>query len=384
LATAVFLLSVGVACAQIRRLPPTDVRTASAESPDLGGAPDLLKSDDREDSAGMPRWSPTRLSRLESPSTGDLESPLRTAIGGEEPTPRLASYPHVLSQPILSDVSRQLSNTPGKVVARKDGFFQKAVFTGAWLARMGDDGLGMYELELYGLGGLPAPNRNFPLLITPGFEVRYLDGPAAPDLPPRVYDAYLELRWMGKFNDNWAFDFAVSPGVHSDFSRWENDAFRITGRVLGVYMWSERMKLALGVAYLDREDVSWIPAAGFIWTPTDFSSIELVFPRPRIAFRADQWYTRGPYKSEAPFEDWIYVAGEFGGGSWLIERTTADLDVATIRDYRLLLGIERKLPRGAGLRLEAGYVFGRKLMYESATPDFYPSDTILLRGGFAI
>ena len=33
------------------------------------------------------------------------------------------------------------------------------------------------------------------------------------------------------------------------------------------------------------------------------------------------------------------------------------------------------------MKLEVGYVFGRRIVYSGDTPDFYPSDTVLVRGG---
>ena len=93
-----------------------------------------------------------------------------------------------------------------------------------------------------------------------------------------------------------------------------------------------------------------MPAGGFIWTPTDWSRLELIFPKPKLAQRVNV----GP-----GFEDWIYTTAEFGGNTWPIVRTTGERDNLTYIDYRLLVGVERKLQGGAGYRLEAGYVFGR-------------------------
>jgi hypothetical protein len=49
--------------------------------------------------------------------------------------------------------------------------------------------------------------------------------------------------------------------------------------------------------------------------------------------------------------------------------------------WRVFLGVERKRPGGAAHRIEAGYVFGRELKFDSATPDATFGDTFLIRAG---
>ena len=54
--------------------------------------------------------------------------------------------------------------------------------------------------------------------------------------------------------------------------------------------------------------------------------------------------------------------------------------MATYRDLRCELGLERKTPSGGYARFEVGYVFDRLVSYESGTPSFAPSNTVMLRG----
>jgi hypothetical protein len=118
-----------------------------------------------------------------------------------------------------------------------------------------------------------------------------------------------------------------------------------------------------------------LPAAGLIWTPSDDVRWELVMPVPRIARRIRT------IKAPCATEDWIYLKGEFGGGVWSIVRNHGVQDRVTVRDYRVLLGIERTAVGGLGRYLEAGYVFGRALEFDSDTPDFRPDDTLIVRCG---
>ena len=80
-----------------------------------------------------------------------------------------------------------------------------------------------------------------------------------------------------------------------------------------------------------------------------------MFPVPKLAHRIDC----GP-----GYEDWVYVRGDYGGNTFAINSDPM-IDRITLRDYRVLLGLERKLNGGAGFRIEVGYVMGRKIEFSS-------------------
>ena len=71
--------------------------------------------------------------------------------------------------------------------------------------------------------------RDAVLKITPEGQAHFIDGPSfsganPPDLPPRLYDANLQVAWLGKLPDNFVFDLAVQPGWHSDDHNTSNTA----------------------------------------------------------------------------------------------------------------------------------------------------------------
>ncbi len=257
----------------------------------------------------------------------------------------------------------------------RSGLFQKLIFSAAWLASSGRDGWDMTDLELKTILALPIPSRRWPMLITPGFAVHFLDGPAAPDLPPKVYDAYLQFRWWRRVTPRLGFDVAVTPGLYGDLEQTGDGALRITGYAAGVFNWTETAKLVMGASYLNREDVPVLPIGGLIWTPNDEYKFEVVSPRPKIAKRVCWAGADGP-----DVQDWIYLAGELGGGIWAVQRE-GNTDVISYRDYRAILGLERWDLVGLDFRVEVAYVFGRKIVYRSNTPDVFPSDAVMLSGG---
>jgi hypothetical protein len=298
------------------------------------------------------------------PFSGQMLSYSQPSADGVKP---LLDYP--LDAPPAEEVD------PDRPRDARSGLFQKLIFSAAWLASSGRDGWDMTDLELKTILALPIPSRRWPMLITPGFAVHFLNGPAAPDLPPKVYDAYLQFRWWRRFTPRFGLDLAVTPGLYGDLKQTSDGALRITGYAAGVFNWTETAKIVVGASYLDREDVPVLPIGGLIWTPNDEYKFELVSPRPKIAKRVSWAGADGP-----DVQDWIYVAGDLGGGIWAVQRAGIT-DVFSYRDYRVILGLERWDLVGLDFRVEVAYVFGRKIVYRSNTPDAFPSDAVMLSGG---
>jgi hypothetical protein len=257
----------------------------------------------------------------------------------------------------------------------KNGFFQKLGVSGAWLEGSPNGDVGIVESQVFFTFALPLPTRNHPILITPSFETRWLDGPVTPDAPPQLYSAILEFMWVPQITPRWTGIFGATPGIYSDFQRDYGDDLRYMARALGRYeITKDRAYAIAGVLYLPRSDFRLIPAGGLMWSPWDDVQLDLIFPIPRVAYRLSH---------NERLERWLYLAGEFGGGTWSIERVDGTTDALTLWDLRLIAGYERKRDGGGGLRFEVGYVFGRRLEYDSATPDVIFPDTVMLRSRLA-
>jgi len=260
---------------------------------------------------------------------------------------------------------------PQKLSPYKSGFFQALSLSAAWFGNANDpDDLGGIEFDTYLTVALPAPIVEWPLLITPGFNTTLIDGPTVTDLPSRLYFTYVDFMWLPVIVNRWKALLSVAPSVYGDFDTGD---FRFTGKALAIYDWDPgRLQFVGGVLYLNRDNIRLLPAGGAIWTPTDWTRFELLFPKPKLAVRI----------GVAPgSEDWIFTTAEFGGNTWPILRESGLKDNVTYLDYRLLIGFERKLNGGAGYRLEGGYVFGRNITFSSGIGDFNPQNTIIIRGG---
>jgi Domain of unknown function (DUF6268) len=258
----------------------------------------------------------------------------------------------------------------------RDGVFQKVDFTAAYLPRLASDSLGMDDLELDAVFGLPFLTRESPLVITPFYNLHYLDGPNSPDVPPRVNDAAIELRHFRHLGDNWLVNLEITLGEYADDHSFDAaDAFRLTGSGAVVYEWSPVWKWVLGAAYVNRLETRILPIAGLMYAPNDDIDFRLVFPAPKMAWRLPSTIVPGRD------ERWFYIAGEFGGGIWAVERTNGDTDQLDITDWRIYIGLERRIIGGLTRRVELGYVFSRKLEYASMPGQMSLDDTLMLRAG---
>ncbi|BBO33027.1 hypothetical protein PLANPX_2639 [Lacipirellula parvula] len=273
---------------------------------------------------------------------------------------------------------------PDGSTSRLQRFMQQLTVESTYL--MGNhnpDQLAWNRLEMAATFGVPIfRNPDTPLLITPGFAFNWLEGPSGPnaDLPPRVYDAYLDTAWSPKLTERLSADLGFRTGVWSDFSYFDSRSMRFMGRGLGVYTLSPKMDVHAGVWYLDRNKVKILPAGGVYWRPNPEWDLWLLFPNPKIRKR---------FQNLGQIQWWWYVAGEYGGGAWTITRSEdgpADgaRDDIDYNDIRVMLGLEWETQTRLHGHAEIGYVFDREIVYSQTNlpPEYNLDDTIMFRLGF--
>ena len=334
---------------------PGDARVRSLRHPGLGAPP-----------VDVPYAAPARRRRSAPRPTPSPPPPPSSARPTRRPRRKPAAR---CSQNIADAAAGATSATynyqnPDGTVARLQRFLQQISVEHTYL--YGNHGAGDLEInrtEMAATFGVPIfYNPNTPLLITPGFAFNWLEGPIGPDadLPPRVYDAYLDAAWYPQFTDWLGADLGVRTGVWTDFKAVNSDSIRILGRGLGVISLSPRMDVLVGVWYLDRNRIKLLPAGGVHWRPNTEWDAYLVFPNPKVRKRfvnigSSQW--------------WWYVAGEYGGGRWTVERDPAGVamgadDDIDYNDIRVIGGLEWETQTQARGHIEAGYVFDREIIYD--------------------
>jgi hypothetical protein len=257
-------------------------------------------------------------------------------------------------------------------------FIQSVSVRHSWVNGDGFDGVDMNESEIYVTGNVPFLWTGQYMQLSPGFILNLWDGPEPPstaDLPSKSFSAYIDGFFEYRYsNSALGAELGARVGVHSDFQTVTADSIRVEAMGLGTVRMFENMTLKLGVVYLDRNKIKLLPAGGVIWTPDDYTRWEIFFPKPKFARRLSVIGTA---------DVWWYVAGEYGGGNWTVERLSGFTNRVDINDIRVTLGLEWEVPNHRTGWLEVGYVFDREVIYaESPADSFSMDDTFMLRAGF--
>jgi len=252
-----------------------------------------------------------------------------------------------------------------------------------WFASIEPNKFGMNDIETYATFAFPfLYSTQTPLLVTPGFAFHLWDGPANPayNLPPRVYDAYLDGAWNPQPTPWLGGELSARVGVYSDFSKVVNNSIRITGKAMAVLTFSPSFKIEAGVWYLNRLRVKLLPAGGIVWTPNNDVRFDILFPNPKFTKRITTIGTT----------DWRFmIRGEYGGGDWTVKRQVGAppasvIDEVNYNDIRVATGLEFDRSGGIHGMLETGVSFDREILFHNpATPTFYPTTTVFIGGAIA-
>jgi hypothetical protein len=229
--------------------------------------------------------------------------------------------------------------------------FPAASVAFGWLAPGGATGFGSADLDVHYTWEVGQAFDREPLLITPGLGFHLWSGPEVLDLPPRVYDLYVDLSWRAINRDHSGLTLGLTPGYYGDFERLDSKAFQFTGWLLGDWTLNERWTLLGGLAYVRQLKSNLLPIGGLIWRPHDDARVDLVFPRPRVARRLAIDETQ---------ETWGYISGVFGGGAWAVDDGDRNV-LVRYSDLRLGMGVEWLRTDGGSTQVELGYVFARDI-----------------------
>lgn len=220
-----------------------------------------------------------------------------------------------------------------------------------------------------------------PLFITPSFSLHQWDGPLAStgaDLPGNAYSAFVDFAWASDPNRIVGAELGASVGSYSEFDVFRSDSLRVRGKGLGTFRLTPATTFKLGVYYYDRVKIKLLPAGGLLWRPNPFTKVDLFFPQPKIS----------RFVSTVGTNDvWWYLSGDYGGGSWTIDRDDGRSDQVDYNDIRLMMGFEwGTTPQlRAGSRtafFEFGYVADRELVYRNnPQDDIGLDDTWMIRLG---
>ncbi len=258
-------------------------------------------------------------------------------------------------------------------------FFQGPRFRHSWIAN--DDSPNSVEINDSDVSLAFAIPRFFgstqPLYLLPSYSSHLWEGPSngTADLPGAAYSAFLDVGWQTDPIRTFGLETGIRLGVFTDYQTFNDDSFRILGKLIGNVRLTPTATGKLGVYWIDRNRIKLVPAGGIIWTPNPDTKFDLFFPEPKLSH-----YLTTFGRTDA----WWYATGYFGGGTWSITRADDTEDSIDINDLRVMLGMEfgRNDALRAGQRLafvEAGYAFQREIIYR-----IRPQDNLDLENSFVL
>lgn len=216
-----------------------------------------------------------------------------------------------------------------------------------------------------------------PIFFSPTFGIHLWDGPHSlpADLPPSAYSAFFDTQYSTDPNQQLGAEFGYRMGVYTDFHTFNSHSLRYQGLGLVKLKITPTTTLKLGAMYIDRNDIKILPAGGILWQPTPQIRFDIFFPQPKLAM-----YLTTVNNHEL----WWYLAGEYGGGAWTIERTSGVSDRMDINDIRVSIGLETVGQARFSGFAEVGYVFNRQVVYVVDPADSFDlGNTFMVRAGFS-
>jgi len=302
------------------------------------------------------------------PAAGQQPLSLPPPPQSPEPGPvefdfRQASLPLELGPPD-NELPLGLPATPAEVFEEPD-----VAVTFTWLPVGGRNGFGIADFDWNRSWSWQGGEHPHPVMVTPGVGLHLWSGPQQLDLPPRVYDLYLDFSWRFLERDWWGIAGGLTPGFYGDFNRLDGKAFQLTGWLLGDWMLSERWSAVAGIAYVRQLQSNLLPVGGLIWRPNPELRFDLVIPRPRAA-----WLIA----ADETGETWGFVSGAFAGGAWAVESGGENF-LVQYSDLRLAIGCECTGP-GTIWTVEAGLAFSRDISVDHNSVR-NPDSTLFFQAG---
>lgn len=157
--------------------------------------------------------------------------------------------------------------------------------SGGWLGTTGSNDLSSSFFETtIGLGVTLDSFDNI-VGVTPSFRADFIDAAPTIDIQDEMFETGIHFFYRTPLNDRLSAMAIVKPSVCSDFTT-SDQAFRVFG--LGLLNWDCKpnvLSLSFGAVYLDRADLSLLPAVGLTWKPKSKTTLDLRFPESKFAYR---------------------------------------------------------------------------------------------------
>src|SRR5512133_244648 len=194
------------------------------------------------------------------------------------------------------------------------------------------------------------------LLLRLGAEWQSLTFPAprASATPPSLQQANLIIGLDYQLAEQWLMRAELQPGLYGDLRRLDGRRFDAPFLLGFVYLIDADLQWMIGLRVDLKSQYPVFPAAGVRWQFTDFWTLDLMLPNPRLEYDVNSKLQT--YFGAAILAGTYVVSDHFGDDRGLRQLNHATLDYT---ELRLGPGLLWKVRPDLTLEAEAGYVVYR-------------------------
>lgn len=201
-----------------------------------------------------------------------------------------------------------------------------------------------------------------------GYDSYWFLGAEGLPVPPSLQELNLVLGADVSLSDHWLMRVEVMPGIYSDFADVGPEDFNAPFNMGFTYLVSDRLQWAFGFQVNFMSDWPIVGGAGMRWQVSDYWTLNLMVPRPRIEYQAADGLT-------------LFAGCEFRGGSFRVaedfgeglDREELNGGLIDYREYRTGAGLSWLAHQGGGLELsvdlQGGVAFGREFDFHRTSID---------------
>ncbi|HPA16506.1 MAG TPA: DUF6268 family outer membrane beta-barrel protein [Verrucomicrobiae bacterium] len=201
-----------------------------------------------------------------------------------------------------------------------------------------------------------------------GYESYWFMGGEGLPVPASLQELNLVVGADVSLSDHWLMRVEAMPGIYSDFADigWED--FNVPFNIGFTYLVNDRLQWAFGFQVNFMSDWPVVGGAGMRWQVSDYWTLNLMVPRPRIEYKASENLT-------------LFTGCEFRGGSFRVaedfgeglDREELNGALVDYREYRAGAGLSWLAHQGGGLELsveiQGGVAFDREFDFHRTSTD---------------
>ena len=201
-----------------------------------------------------------------------------------------------------------------------------------------------------------------------GYDAYWFLGGEGLPIPSSLQELTLIVGADVSLSDHWLMRVEVMPGIYSDFADVGFEDFNAPFNMGFTYLVNDRIQWAFGFQVNFMSDWPIVGGAGMRWQVSDYWTLNLMVPRPRIEYQAGEGLT-------------LFAGCEFRGGSFRVAdyfgeglgREQLNGALVDYREYRAGAGLSWLAHQGGGMELsvelQGGVAFDREFDFHRTSID---------------